>query len=340
YHYDPYGKVTVLNGAEDADESVSEWSVDADNQSDYHNPYLYTGRRLDEETGLQYSRARYYNTTLGRFINRDPGGYPMGDMNLYGYVGGRPTTHVDPMGLKEIGGGAYGDWEITQTNLDYIAPLVFAGRPERWFKSEVDIYFSPNPRTICCDEIAFMQAVQIWNNAEHAVHNWTYNRTEQPRYTSTGWHIDASSGDVVPWYGYDENGPENADPAHPNWIAFPWRSADPLEHAGLHDNPRGLKVDLNTTWSFESVAICKRGDDQGKVYGAIYWGFDVDADGKVTSHANYTAEVNSYEFEYAMNMWNEQALGPEEQRTHPNQAPLDIDFWGQIEAGGCCRPNP
>ncbi|NQU22480.1 MAG: RHS repeat-associated core domain-containing protein, partial [Candidatus Nealsonbacteria bacterium] len=109
--YDPYGKVTVLNGAEDADESVSEWSVDADNQSDYHNPYLYTGRRLDEETGLQYSRARYYHATLGRFVNRDLIVYG-GGMNLYSYVGGSPINLVDPLGLEGLPGLAQANADI------------------------------------------------------------------------------------------------------------------------------------------------------------------------------------------------------------------------------------
>lgn len=64
------------------------------------NEFLCTGRRLDPETGLQYSRFRYYHPQLGRFVNRDPIGY-RGGMNLYAYVGGRVTGFVDPSGLKE-----------------------------------------------------------------------------------------------------------------------------------------------------------------------------------------------------------------------------------------------
>jgi RHS repeat-associated protein len=61
------------------------------------NPFMYTGRRLDAETGLYYYRARYYDTQLGRFLSRDPNGY--GDsLNLYEYVGGRPLNLTDPRG--------------------------------------------------------------------------------------------------------------------------------------------------------------------------------------------------------------------------------------------------
>ncbi|MFN3233155.1 MAG: RHS repeat-associated core domain-containing protein [Alphaproteobacteria bacterium] len=45
------------------------------------NPFRYTGRRLDEETGLYYYRARYYSPALGRFLQTDPIGYADG-MNI------------------------------------------------------------------------------------------------------------------------------------------------------------------------------------------------------------------------------------------------------------------
>jgi RHS repeat-associated protein len=35
-------------------------------------PISYTGRRLDNETGLHYFRARYFDAKLGRFVGRDP----------------------------------------------------------------------------------------------------------------------------------------------------------------------------------------------------------------------------------------------------------------------------
>ena len=62
------------------------------------NSYLFTGRRLDEETGLYYYRARYYNKAQGRFISRDPIGYFDGN-NHYQYVLNGPTNNLDPDGL-------------------------------------------------------------------------------------------------------------------------------------------------------------------------------------------------------------------------------------------------
>ena len=87
YEYTPYGEVTVL----DAD-----FSDDADGASDVENPYTFTGRRFDDETGLYYYRNRYYHAEMGRFVSRDPLQYVDG-MSLYrGYFvpGG-----VDPTGM-------------------------------------------------------------------------------------------------------------------------------------------------------------------------------------------------------------------------------------------------
>ena len=61
------------------------------------NPYMFTGRRYDPETGLYYYRARYYSPELGRFLQPDPIRYEDG-LNLYGYVLNNPVTEKDPYG--------------------------------------------------------------------------------------------------------------------------------------------------------------------------------------------------------------------------------------------------
>lgn len=86
YGYSPYGSTEILNA-----------SGVLVSSSAFNNPYTYTGRRIDSETGMMYFRARYYDSTTGEFIGRDPLGYIDG-MSLYrGYFvpGG-----VDPTGLE------------------------------------------------------------------------------------------------------------------------------------------------------------------------------------------------------------------------------------------------
>jgi RHS repeat-associated protein len=78
--YDSFGKLTSSGGT-------------------IINPYRFTGRELDSETGLYYYRARYYDPSIGRFINEDPIGFA-GGFNFYAYVRNNPINWVDPLGLK------------------------------------------------------------------------------------------------------------------------------------------------------------------------------------------------------------------------------------------------
>ena len=80
YEYDSYGNFEVVT------EGVP-------------NPYTYTGREQDPESGLYYYRARYYDPTTGRFINEDPISYAGLDLNLYRYVSNNPVNGTDPGGL-------------------------------------------------------------------------------------------------------------------------------------------------------------------------------------------------------------------------------------------------
>ena len=61
--------------------------------------YQYTGREFDSFTGLLYSRARFYDSNLGRFISEDPIGFAGEDVNLYAYVQNQPVSSSDPLGL-------------------------------------------------------------------------------------------------------------------------------------------------------------------------------------------------------------------------------------------------
>ena len=91
YEYDIHGNVT-LHSASGANLGIQPSATD--------QPYYYTGRRLDPETGLYYYRNRYYSADLGRFLSHDPLDYVDG-MNLYAYVAGDPVNFTDPMGLTK-----------------------------------------------------------------------------------------------------------------------------------------------------------------------------------------------------------------------------------------------
>lgn len=86
YYYDIYGSAKVFTPDLNGD------------VSNVGNLYLFTGRRLDEETNLYYFRNRYYHYEVGRFIQRDPSGF--NSLNLYEYVESNPSNFTDPLGLQ------------------------------------------------------------------------------------------------------------------------------------------------------------------------------------------------------------------------------------------------
>jgi RHS repeat-associated protein len=62
------------------------------------NPFQYTARESDSETGLYYYRARYYDPTTGRFLREDPTKNIVVGMNFYVYVRNDPIRFADPTG--------------------------------------------------------------------------------------------------------------------------------------------------------------------------------------------------------------------------------------------------
>ena len=83
YAYDSFGNLTNFTGT-------------------LRNPFQYTARESDPESGLYYYRARYYDPTIGRFIGEDPKRF-RADVNSYRYVLDNPANLVDPWGLEPIG---------------------------------------------------------------------------------------------------------------------------------------------------------------------------------------------------------------------------------------------
>lgn len=63
------------------------------------NPFQYTARENDPETGLYYYRARYYDPLVGRFVSEDPAGF-FGGFDFYNYTKNEPVDFGDPTGLK------------------------------------------------------------------------------------------------------------------------------------------------------------------------------------------------------------------------------------------------
>lgn len=99
YHADGLGSVAAITDKKDTVVESFEYNSFGNTKrhgGEVKQPYAYTGREWDKETGLYYYRARYYDPMEGRFISRDPIGFKGGDVNLYGYVDsvGKPQTNL------------------------------------------------------------------------------------------------------------------------------------------------------------------------------------------------------------------------------------------------------
>ncbi len=77
YRYDAFGN--ILDSAEQIE-----------------NRIRYTGQQYDGITGQYYLRARYYNPSVGRFMQEDT--YRGDGLNLYAYCANNPVTYYDPSG--------------------------------------------------------------------------------------------------------------------------------------------------------------------------------------------------------------------------------------------------
>jgi RHS repeat-associated protein len=80
YEYDAFGNTLRASGAYAAS-----------------NPFRFSTKYTDTETGLVYYGLRYYSPTLGRFINQDPI-EEQGGLNLYGFCGNNGINHWDYLG--------------------------------------------------------------------------------------------------------------------------------------------------------------------------------------------------------------------------------------------------
>ena len=67
----------------------------------YETPYQFTGYEKDQETGLHYAEARYYDSRLSIFNSTDPMWYKYPHLSPYTYCSNNPIMRIDPDGRAD-----------------------------------------------------------------------------------------------------------------------------------------------------------------------------------------------------------------------------------------------
>jgi len=136
YHSDHQGSVRALT--DDAGAIINEYSYTSYGDEEvvvagFVQPFRYTGREHEEETGLYYYRARHFDANTGRFLQEDPiwfealrpniesfalfdDEFPEGEkkqtslatisaseLNIYRYTTNNPVNFIDPNGTVSFG---------------------------------------------------------------------------------------------------------------------------------------------------------------------------------------------------------------------------------------------
>ncbi|MEC7276660.1 MAG: RHS repeat-associated core domain-containing protein [Bdellovibrionota bacterium] len=122
YVYDSFGRARVFNN------SGLEFTI---RDAPINQPYGYTARELDSESGLYYYRARFYNPALGRFLTEDPIGLAGLDSNFYRYVKNNPLAFFDP------------DGQLTQNELTLLNSANKVKQRLRYLEKQLDLKNKP-----------------------------------------------------------------------------------------------------------------------------------------------------------------------------------------------------
>ena len=111
YHSDGLGSITDLTdstGAVKQSYVYDSFGQIVQTAGSVTNPYTYTGREFDSESGLYNYRFRYYDPHVGRFLQEDP----IKSINPYPYADNNPLTFMDPWGFKSTVIGKVGEFTI------------------------------------------------------------------------------------------------------------------------------------------------------------------------------------------------------------------------------------
>lgn len=151
YHADGLGSAVLLTDASGGQAAVYDydaWGAPAGggNASTVANRFRFTGEEADDLTGFYYLRARWYDPSVGRFVNKDPFRglirQPL-SLNKYAYVRNNPIRFIDPSGLSPQETGASAPPLLTLS--PQLLPLLGLGPLDTTTAGSTPLMLPPHP---------------------------------------------------------------------------------------------------------------------------------------------------------------------------------------------------
>jgi len=225
YEYDPYGNTVASAGSYDD-----------------INPFRFSTKYHDVETGLYYYGYRYYDAELGRWLTRDPIG-ERGGNNLYLALLNAPIQQVDPHGLCPV----FDPMNVTWFGTLNVSNKYFQGTWTGELSASVSLSARVKPgllKAACCPQVAIVQLVRERYDGDAKYGPWVRD-----------------DGLLLPYYPHGDppgtagNGPSMTD--NPGW------------------NPPGSYSNNQFEHQFETCVVCvPRRGKVGCPLGCIRWAYD------------------------------------------------------------------
>ena len=108
YHKDHLGSSTIITTLDGTITQhvqyipYGEVFIEQQNDAEWSSPFRFTGKELDEETGLYYFGARYFDPKIVNWLSTDPLERRYPHVNSYGYTIGNPVHFIDNEGKEPI----------------------------------------------------------------------------------------------------------------------------------------------------------------------------------------------------------------------------------------------
>ncbi|MCF7855795.1 MAG: RHS repeat-associated core domain-containing protein [Candidatus Pacebacteria bacterium] len=209
YSYDANGNVTSLtdtNGSNVATYVYGPFggTISSSGTLADENPFRFSTKYTDDETGLLNYGYRYYSPELGRWVNRDPID-ENGGLNLYAFVGNSPVLAADILGLSSYQYHNFASYGMMSAQ---VKPSIKYGADRA-----IKIDFTLKPSLHCeCNKIDFTQAYIVRNLegpetmwAENSsMPSWTDHNTVVPDHPSGAYYIQSlydAVGPIAAIYG-------------------------------------------------------------------------------------------------------------------------------------------